>query len=89
MGEGKRSTNDNCGLSTLVGEWILALVLLEMGKVVFEVVDNDVLNFVCRFAIVAADASAGRSILVFKHDVDKVSIHQHKSLTAFHSLLFV
>jgi hypothetical protein len=26
----------------------------------------------CRFAIVAADASAARSILVFKHDEDKV-----------------
>jgi len=33
------------------------------------------------FAILAADASAGRSILVFKHDVDKImELDSHKLL---------
>jgi hypothetical protein len=31
-------------------------------------------NFLRRYALVAADASASRSILVFKHDLDKVCL---------------
>src|SRR4051794_27587160 len=65
-------------LSFLV--WILFLDWLGMGKFVMPLqqchisyISSFIFIYACSYVILAADATSSRSILVFQHDLDKVS----------------